>query len=221
MWLYVWTSALKEAYIGKPFPYTPTSNTLAYFPLINDIQDKVWSATITAGVTPTKATVWFTFTSSSTGNYTVVNNANFWSIWLKANSLNATYIWWPCARDGYVGYYLKHDESNLNKRFYIFYNSSLSRVSSNQTSIWTWAWHHICYWVNNWTWTFYVDGSQFYTQSSRQPYTTSNPWKLSMVGAADGTDTFELSDLIIESTVWTSTQVSNYYNATKSNYGIS
>jgi hypothetical protein len=210
---------LKNAYIGEYTEWRqPWANTIAYFPFMNDIQDKVWTATITTGVTPTKASVWFTFTSSSTGNYTTVDGANFWSIRAKANSLNSNYIGLLNARDGYVGYYYKHIESNLNKRFYMFYNSSLSRVSSNQTSVWTWARHHFCYWNNNGAWTFFLDGTQFYTQSTRQPYSSSG--KIYIVWIGDGSDTFEISDLIVESVARTAQEIANYYNQTKSNYWL-
>ena len=66
MWLYVWTSELKEAYLWA-WPSIPTTNLLAYYPLTSDANDH-------------KADLWATWT---TYNWTWTWTASYSTVWGK------------------------------------------------------------------------------------------------------------------------------------------
>lgn len=205
-----------------PEPRTPWANTIAYFPLKDDILDQTWNLTLTHG-TMTKATVGY----NVTGWAKVTTN---WAVY---------YMWgWCNVQQGYdayvaictcdnpeMGYYYKHVESKLNHQCYVAYNSSFD-VSNASVVIWensrhhyaiSYSWGKSCVYIDgvkrveyNWIgYNFWNMAYLFSTWSGG--WQTPNSWS----GVA------YISDYILESVWWTDQEVADYYNSTKSNYWIS
>lgn len=194
----------------------PTATTLAWFPLVDDITDHIGTATITWW-TQTKASIWYTFSCTNTGTSTTVNGWNFWSAWVKFNSTNNYYI-------GFLNngawFYLKHYESRLNNKFYIFTNSSFAADTSNNTWITTGTWYHICFGNDNWTRKFYINGSNFWSSTATNYFWNDSFWAFSSTDQ-NRTDTADISDIIVDSVCWTAQEIKDYYNANCSTYWLS
>jgi hypothetical protein len=208
--------SLKNAYIGEV--WTPWSNTIAYFPFTNNQDDITGNYTLSS--TGTKQTIWYQFSTWSNSFVEwvwSVKTVRFMSYWCKMDTLSssaATLTWW--INQWWWRYIWYHTDSSQNKKF-AFINSSSNFVYSSQQNTSTWTWYHLAYWIDsnsnykawlNWTlvrsWT---QAAKSYTDFSfrliLQNYTTAT-----------------FSDVIVEDRLWTSDEISNYYNQTKSDYWL-
>lgn len=199
-----------------PAWWKPNANTVLYYPFKEDKLDKVWSSSI--GATWTKETLWYTFSSSWVMDITNPSTeCRFISVWIKYNSGNWQYVQWPYTYIWYVVYNFSHTNSVWNKRFQ--YSSSATswnarRPNSDTVNITSWTWYHMAYWTDGTKVYAYVNGVKVWE-------TTITPWLATPSGMSIGNAINEtLSEFIWENRVWTAEEVLNYYNTTKSNYGL-
>jgi len=209
-----------EKQVRPKWEWQPWVNTLAYFPLVNDILDSVWSTSITYDITPVQQSIWYRFSANNNpaGNTITISGANFYSWWIKFNSKNSVNVLFLWAKEWYIWFQFHHAEQKLNNRFFIFYTSSLQAVVSQYTGINIGNWHHICYGNDNGTWNFYLDWNLFFS-TTRSPYSSSN--KILLYGSWNSADTADISNIILESVCRTAQEIQDYYNLTKWDYWIS
>lgn len=220
-----------------PTPRTPWVNTLAYYPLdsINTLNDMKWS--------------WTAYNLINTGSVTFGVNAGVdcasfdgWvSSWLYNYSLS---LGVPVAQTVLVWIYItRWDSSNYFQTIYrIWY--------TNNAQLWTWynnnfnggwpvlslsqwwatesvasgsllnQWHLLTN-VSNWTSSIqYIDWVQYQTLTNTLSATQVGIYVWRASGTNDNL-TWYLSNLIVEDKVWAPQEISDYFDATKSGYGIS
>ena len=208
--IYQWTNLVRPV-------WKPWSNTVMYYPFKDDQLDKVWTSSLP--LTWIKQTLWYNFSGS--WEYKVNNpnvNNRFISVWVKFNSLitsswaSQTIFTYPAE----VNYCLYNAATSFTKRFWCYVSTSGSTTdkwkSFGNYDYVLWQWVHLAYgtdwtkcvayvnWVLNWTYT---------TNSTLSRWMTFLRWM-----------DLTYSELIGESVCWTSQEVQNYYNSTKSKYWL-
>lgn len=211
MWVYIWNDT-----------WLPNKNTIAYFPFVDDTLDHSWNW-VTLSITWTKANIWYSFSTTSSWNSVEITSedAKFINFRINIQSLNTYYslAWYVVG--WYIYYYKKHQTSSLNERFWIFAGSGGSQpITSNQISISNWTWYNICLWYDN-NWSYWYLNWELVFSTSSLPYNwDSTVWVFSTRGWS-WSWTAIISNFIVESKQWTQSEISNYYNQTKSQYWIS
>ena len=204
MWVYIWTDK-----------WLPWENTLAYFPMQWDNLDKVW--TFTLDVSWTQQTIWRKFTSQ-----TSLNTTPTWiktmSWWVKiASATPSGWSSWQCwILASYWNYLCYFNSSSDVKAKSIYCYANNTNYYKNVNIIDN-SWHHIAI-TNNWsTIVWYVDGVSYAL------WNPSLPWLSKLLVFCSWWNTIDvtLSEVILENKQWTQSEVSNYYNTTKSKYWIS
>ena len=223
MWLYVWTSPLKEAYLWA-WTWTPWANTVAYYPLdsTNTVNDMSWNwKTMTnnwatfgtyAGVSCMNTQSWYLKRTSCIFTGTWTFTMNFWAYrYYDSNDYENAIMIWASSGDNSLGAWVYND-----KVYTFWWNGDHNSWYTMNTG----KWYNIVVTRTSNTWTIYVDGV------SRWSWTVSfNPtsWVTTIGSWFDGGSKrpWYLSEMIMENVCWTSTEVSNYFNNTKSKYWIS
>ena len=222
-----WANAkIKHIYVGEnlvrpPNPYTPTSNTLAYFPFKDDQLDKVGNCTLSA--TWTKQTIWYRFTSgSSTLWITIPSNkqtSRFYSCRIKGVTIPSWYYdnastmmtnYWT------MRFFYKYQNQDWHTKQFWYWKDSSNIVWSNTQTIDLTNWFHLAYWCdssNNYKW--WINWNLVFSGTA-----TSQRYYNSVVWFQPANSTIDYSDFILENRLWTATEVTNYYNKTKSNYWL-
>lgn len=227
--IYLWSTEVKAVYKWtvkvrpvQELPFTPWANTVAYFPLKNDILDHAGNLTLTHG-TMTQSTIGY----SVTGWAKVTTNGAvyFMCWWCNVQSVNGGMANICTCDNPEMGYYYAHaSNSSLVQVCYVA-GGGLFPATSTSVSIWTNARHHYAISYENWKSCVYVDGvkrveynwvwdnyaNMAYLFSSRpRDGATPNSW----------TGIAIISDYILESVWWTAQEVLDYYNQTKSIYWL-
>jgi hypothetical protein len=201
---------LKNAYIWEyQERWQPWANTVAYFPFSSDAIDVTGNNTLTNSWTQN----WLWWEFSSWSNITtpsgIINYVNFW---IQINNYWSTNNWICLYNKRWIGYYAYQGYAHLNKKIFIWYDSNFSQEAVDFAPT-TWTRHNISYGYD-WTKTIYsIDGVS---------------WTLYNWVGYDFGDSFivaqkwwvVISKLILEDICWTSEQIANYYNQTKSNYWL-
>ena len=195
--------------------YTPTANTIAYYPLKSDIldhsgngKDLSWTNYSFDGnfITVSYLTWPQVTPENTTGDRTV-------SGWVNTSSGTCKYNFrrtsdWP------LGYIMGQDNENWNRPWGSLYLNGWKRCRPSSTSVWT-----IFLMTRTKTWTtmnLYLNGSLVSTNTSLWTSTrTSSGTVVQWIGSG------KYSEIIIEDKVWTAQEVLDYYNLTKWNYWIS
>jgi hypothetical protein len=208
---------LKNDYIGEV--WTPWANTVAYFPFTNNQNDSVGWYSIDK--TLTKDTIWYSFTQSW-GNIWISGwlqkSAKFVWIWfnIKSWSWIIWFLWnnqlWA------VQYRIRHSVSSYNKKIHIYTWSNYDLQASLDWDASYNQWHYFAY---------SLVGTNFYVCRDGVVTTliSSTPYYYdlgqSLCNFWGGTScNIEVSERIIEDIWWSSQNMTNYYNATKSNYWL-
>ena len=198
----------------------PWPNTVAYFPLIDDVIDKVQWLSLTANWT--KEVLGRTFNTSVTfSDRDKTKPTMFVSMMLKVNS----WIWgstcctqlfdlWehPCC------YVTSHSESWLRNTVH-YKPSSWSSWPRANTWIVQWNWYHFCYWIYNGRVYMRVNWNK--TEISWANITGTNDWWNDFVRINWNWVNITCSEYIMESVWWSDDEVSEYFNKIKSLYWIS
>lgn len=218
---------IQKIYVGthqvRPAGRQPTSSTLLYLPLENNLNDPYNSITASASS-------WITFTTQdwvacaySNDNYAVylldIPNDHTSCCWVKTDFDGNWMVYWcednildPIPGASNSGYTF---QPTLNASWtYYFYDKSDDYATSTTYTAWwtlvtlTKSWTTVKMYKNStliWTWTV----AQNFTEKRLQLFTrdvTSQRFK------------WWASNLIVENKVWTDQEISNYYDQTKWNY---
>ena len=206
----------------RPATWNPWSNTIAYYPLtstttVNDMSGNNYNLT---------NTWWVTFVS-----YQWVNCAYYAGTWfLKNTSLSYdkrafTMQWW--------WYYLRKNANNTSfirrwPNLWAYIDRDTNNLRCSPWWIW-WtvissdSWWNLITVTYDWnvTMKLYLNWTLIWTKTDTSPSTW---WWLSVWNANINSTTdywyWWISEVIIENKVWTATEVSNYYNLTKSKYWL-
>ncbi len=240
-WIYIWTSPLKAAYVGttpvkeiyvgttkvRPVWYTPNSNTLLYLPLngTTTYTDKSPSAR-------SMTNSWVTFWTHQWVDCAYFQNWNSIVSPNYSNWTNNTVICWA---------YLIVPSSN-KRNYYIFKRGSTDRRSIYIQTNWAYlygqyktsSWYSqssMSYSSNVGKWVMIANVGNWSTHT-QYVYSSSTPTKVSASWASDvavnttmsvwywGTSwNWYLSEFIEENRGWSETELTDYFNLTKSKYG--
>lgn len=212
MWVYIWTDE----------SYYPTANTVLYFPFSSDANEHSWK-NITLSNSGTQETIWRRF------NNTVTMSAStswlFGSMWIKVNSFGTSWSWsnyydqiWLWQIVWSMNYQLFAMNSNeRNVIYYWYWNKSSAKYN---TWIVAWSWYHIVFYSDNNVWYTWINGVK-HTIGNWTPYNWSatGDTLYNCYNTTNKSD-ITLSDVIVESRVWTDAEVLEYYNRTKWVYGL-
>ena len=216
---------LKNAYIGEV--WTPTSNTIAYYPLNWDGNDYSWNnKNLTSSWATSYTTVWGVLSANFGGSNYLYNSSltcssigqtftiawwfySSWQLWVtcmgKASNL---WHWWGLYYETGLLWRIRAETQN---------NNSPTRFMPSISYV-EW-WHHLVFTHNSSWWAIYYDGVSKQTWSMPMDY----DWYL-ILGASLDSSTYyfnwNISNLILENKVWTAEEISNYYNSTKSTFWL-
>jgi hypothetical protein len=108
---------------------------------------------------------------------------------------------------------IDYNAGRFEYRWYRPYSEAKVQTSTRPT---TWVWSHICYasWKIYLNWTDITTSTGSWTMAVWYAYTI---WQQN-----NGSTSYlwYMSELIVETKWWTPQEVSDYYNSTKSNYGL-
>ena len=217
--------AIFNTVYGGEWHWTPWSNTIAYYPLtsVTTTSDMKWSWTAYNLTKNWTVTFWTNAgVDCASFNSSGLYNTSFSQLqWTSAR----TYNFWAYDNkdsDTWQGLYIYQWTSSTNKMVLIArtntyfisqYGSSWNFWNTNWKS---WNNHTITYdgtkfewlinWVSKWTWAYTIN-----TQWSELSI-----WK--NVGNTWWSFVWYISNVIVENKVWTSDEITKYYNSTKANY---
>ena len=227
--IYKWVNWVeKQIY---PAGWKPWANTLFYYPLVENANDTSWNnRNWTASNTTFSSSNWayFRWWYSAWRNWTITTATfTMWTTytintWLKSaetlswdKEIDIHRRWTWQAR--YVLFYV-----NASGFYCVLWNwgSNNGNTISYSTSIWT-SWHNICLtrsWSNI---VLYADWQQLaswdgtYSADTQYFYIGNDP---SNVASYAWSSYFK--DYIMENKARTASEIAEYYNQTKSNYGL-
>lgn len=202
-----------------PATWHPWSNTLAYYPFVDNQLDETGNTSLSAQAW-VQQTIWYRFTRDQNNVIFVnwsMNNCRFTSFYAKAYgrvwNFWAYLVWIPIC--WVVYYYVENNGAWFPYMYSIQYRNW---ASSRWQSPWRYpisndTWYHFAYWIDaNNNITFYLNWVQQANFSISWSYTDS----CTLWTNVD----FVISNLILEDKVRTADEVTAYYNQTKSQYGL-
>ena len=208
----------------RPYRYNPWSNTLLYMPLNWNVKDEVSWNNGTWSWTAQYQTLasWLKVANCNTSSYILtpsfaMNTAMTISWWLYRSGGNVIF-----RADGKTGTRNLY-EISVNENWwawwwrYYNWNSYLYNSWSN-----SWWKHIVATFWNEWI-KIYVNGIHTHTTNITSFVWKTQQWWINYDQYSTVTPipwAWYYSDLIVESRAWTATEVSNYYNQTKSNYWL-
>lgn len=207
-------------------PFTPWANTVAYYPFESNINDASWNnrnlSMYTGSFSYQTLSSWKKICRFNTSALAKIGSIPF-------NRTAYTVSAW-CSWDTISSSYQKIildlvEWSNYRPRYFAYWSEVTWLVSSE----WSWVsyvqnqWYHILVTYTNWVARMYINNTlkATYTLS-----TSGTAWKMLINGTDSNNYNVNyrtagtISELILENKVWTDTEISNYYNNTKSNYGL-
>ena len=220
-------SSLKNAYIGEV--WTPTSNTLWYYPLTSQttVNDMSWNWN-------NLTNNWVTFWNYGWHDSGIFNRSWFLSLnksliaWWQDFSVS---VWFKYSVQTYYQTILWIGAENSNYNFLIWAQSNNYHLMlwwwNNDKDTWyvlNGDWKNCVVTHSGWTAKVYINWSLIYTGSVN--YNISNNvtriwyWVSTSTSWSGGKFEWWISEVIIENNVWSADKVLNYYNNTKSNYWL-
>lgn len=219
---------LKNAYIGEY--RVPWANTVAYYPLnsTTTVNDMKGSGTV-YNLTNSWATFWiYDWADCANLNWSSYMLSNVWDISQYSHTINFwVYVKW----DGFINMYWEWNPNYKGGAELIQYYQSKFRYSywyDDLDSINTYPtnwWHNICvqFDKSNSSQIIYVDGVLQWSRTTTYTHTLYNTnnftfWKNTVY--SEEYLNWHISEYILENKLWSSNEISTYYNLTKSNYGL-
>ena len=195
--------------------WQPWANTIAYFPFTDDDLDKVWTSVIQTSWT--KQAIGYNYDRDNRNMITNVTSARFVNYWVKFGSVKSP-SWWLYQNQAVdIGYwdlvYNYHHTSNEYNQTISYQSWADSWWHSNTIPTTSWVWYNFAYGYDGTKIVGYLNWVQV-ADITTTLYNTTN-WSIWVL--IDET----LSNLIYETTPRTAEEIQNYYNQTKSLYGIS
>lgn len=209
-----------------PAGWKPWANTIAYFPLKEDTYDYSWNSRNLSNIWVTFVNnigwatipVWYFNWSSRAYIYwtTQLNTGYTISLWMKWD--NGWFIYDLRNDNQYgQGVYLIVENSLIKTRQQIAASSEeeYNRSKDNNWDNWIWTW-------TGSVWTIYFNWTQVKQATINNSINTSASYLSLWSRYSWNTSnwTWYISNFIVENTPWSSTEVSDYYNLTKWNYGL-
>lgn len=214
--------------------WQPWANTIAYYPLdaTNQLNDMSWNGyTLTNNAWYTFGTYWWVSCVSMTWNYdnSYLNSSSV-PVWNTRTAL----AWIYCTRAQAANQWVVCTWTNYSTDIiWMWVWNSKGCVSDRYTADTYWttniinAWHLIALtWVSGSWIKLYIDGvlettSPNYTRSSWTGFTIGS--KTYTSGGSPWSEPYKgyISEVIFENKEWSAQEMSDYYNQTKSLYGIS
>lgn len=227
MWVYIWNDT-----------WLPWESTLLYLPLESDTNDHSWNSyTITQSWTITKSDIGYQFGSNGRSYLSTPNisldwisdfTVCFWqyvtTIPTKSHAMISKYVWYNSSPWVVFNFSMYNDSTwwYWHNEMFMLWNSS-STLKQYVSSVETlWWWKLITGMLSSWTMKLYVNWTLDGTVSSVwTPKVVSTPIYIwAYQGSNNEYLIWKLSEVIIESKVWTDAEVLNYYNSTKSKYWL-
>ena len=214
----LWEHELRNAYVGEYFK--------AYYPFESDYKDALWRS---PDATPNSTVIWL----YGWVNCLNFNNSYAYIDWIY--NLNRAEEYTLCAwvyvnSHVWINYY---GNANWAGSWFEVYSSSTGWVrwwnpTNTQTSLsWVGSWWHLLAqvwvvgwagnWVVDWVWTTKVASWLVATWNTTNQL---NIWALCATWPVLANNGY-ISKLIIENRAWTQQEMTDYYNQTKWDYGIS
>lgn len=209
---------IKKVYLGtnqvrpvQELPYTPTANTIAYFPFQENQLDVMENYSLTNSWT--KESLWFSFSTITNFVYSQpLEYERFFGFWAKPSSSTTWALWFSNLWWMRFNWNVNNiKEFTMKDSWGTFHGGSIS---------WTWT-TNIRYYIaftintsNQYKW--WVNGVQKWSGTyAPATYTGS-----SVFGADGSGGATTFSDFIVERAAWTADQVTAYFNKTKSTYWL-
>ena len=213
-----------------PAGWEPNANTVAYYPLTSDFSDASWNSRNLTNSWATITTQWWRacwyWNGSSYAEYSwywLTNTARTINVWCYCTQASNTQ--WVVHISTYSviapswSLWVKFNLWNTNVWPWDWTNASAESVTANVT-----AWWHNIIVTQSWNTTkLYIDWSLIWTISNYpSEANTPNWWSLwsKYYSAHSEKLTWYLSAVILENKVRTAQEISDYYNLTKSTYGL-
>jgi len=200
--IYQWTNLV------RPVPYTPTNSTLAYFPFTNNALDQLGNYTLSNSWT--KQSIWYLFNVKTDISWVSdYSQQKFASYWVKFQASDNTTVligcWWLRVNNRTVSA-PSYSEFVFKDSGWSFHNLWNNWINNS-------TWYHVAYW---WEWNTYKTYVNWVLKNSG----SATPAQYSECWIVWWTNWVILSEVIFEKSMRTATEVSNYYNQTKSNYWL-
>lgn len=229
--IYLWNHEITKAYlwdnqvwgyVPTPTPFTPWTNTIYYFPFENDINDHSGN-NYAIDVFWTQESIGRRFAQTvHTTSY--APKGNFCSYRIKVYS---NWSWWSQAIN-VVGIpmvwsmrYELHSWSGSTVDSILYtYNSSYGGYTYAIGSA-IGQWRHLAYWRSATEWAVCWVNWVKYNMGTASPRDSSNTDNWFIFTQTTNPCDVAMSDVILESVLWTDQQVQTYFNATKSKYWLS
>lgn len=208
--------------------WQPWANTLLYYKLDYDYTDYLWNYNLTNGWQTTIGTLWwvdcaiFNGTSGWLYNSSVANlplgwNAMTVSTWLypTAFSTSEQNVWW-FGRNSNSQYFVNHKLNPISiwNRWWWIESSTVATLNTWQNVVITKSWNNC---------QIFLNGSliKTWTQTNNMQWTELNIGYAYWNNSTSFNYRWWVSEFIMEWVVWSAQEVADYYNLTKSLYGIS
>lgn len=235
--IYVWTTPVKEVYVWttkvRPSGWQPWANTYIYYPLTSDLKDVMWNwNTWTMHWTCTFSSATGIYVTGESWNYVTwlsigINNRSVFTlnVWIKPNAYayfnNVRCLLWNDARWN-DWFSLKLEWRWPSQWFYPALASGSSQMFSNSSVTAWWSWKNVCITRDSsGNYKYYINWTVSQTWSGGVPNNYSELWL--WYSNSYGTSrwaTLNIKDYIVETVARNATEVSDYYNLTKSNYWL-
>lgn len=216
-WIYCWTTKV------RPSGWQPWANTLIYCPLTSDYTDHSWNSnTINIKHTPTLTTYWgvaCAYLDQLVCLYTDILSLTTYtmSVWVNHQ--------WGKWREWVILVQWKNTWVWSGVRWWLYqskFTASIVNVgySTQYTVNYTW-WHLVTFTRNGNNFKMYWDG--VYKGTYNDTYTSDYRFWINDFYNFDNANhqwKWYYSNWIVENKVRTDTEISDYYNLTKSTYGL-
>ena len=186
----------------------PWANTIAYYPLESNTNDATWTYNLTNSWI-TFGVLWWVTCANFDGSSSLASNNNFHSYWTWDCTVS---VWWcPTSNSQWVWRCIWHSSLVMNsKNWYVEWTSAPTPLDT---------WTHIVFVITWWklkiysNWTSYLDTN----------FSSNLPWTLFLWQNDGWGFIYEwwLSNLIFEDKARTQQEIEDYFDQTKSLYGIS
>ena len=222
-----------------PAGWKPWANTIAYFPLENNSNEGSWKTVTSSDSSVSYSTLWWVKCANVSSNWgitcttSIFDWSSAWteqtmSFWLYQNAMpswRSRYAF-EFERNGYYSFYFLSRSNNVYRYEGISAWSTID-VNIPSSDIWTWVYFTL---VNSSSWKYmYKNGVLIWswTWSSRPRWNRPNNYQeankilCSRTWPNDGESlNWWLRELIFEKKCRTLQEISDYYNQTKSTYGL-
>lgn len=203
--------------------WQPGANTICYFPLTSDLLDASWNSySLTASGSAAIWTIdWVDCLNCSASSSYVSWTISWIPQWQQARTnmcwirwtISGNYPWWQ-----YWSTWTWHADIILSNNW-ITWSQYWDAISSNQSAT-TGQWYHVAVTTSWGTVKIYVN----WALKNSSSMTINTSWTTLYLGRGTWDNTYGrayYSNMIIEDKTWTDQEIADYYNLTKSLYGIS